>query len=43
MAGPTFDAAREESFYAGGPMQRLPTRLEGLADVADGLAYRYGA
>jgi dTDP-4-dehydrorhamnose 3,5-epimerase len=30
MARPTFDAFAGESFYAGGPMERLPTRLDGL-------------
>ena len=30
MARPTFDDFAGESFYAGGPMERLPTRLDGL-------------
>ena len=34
MARPTFDAFAGESFYAGGPMERLPTRLDGLVLLA---------
>jgi dTDP-4-dehydrorhamnose 3,5-epimerase len=34
MARPTFDALAGESFYAGGPMERLPTRLDGLVLLA---------
>jgi dTDP-4-dehydrorhamnose 3,5-epimerase len=34
MARPTFDAPARESFYAGGPMERLPTRLDGLVLLA---------
>jgi dTDP-4-dehydrorhamnose 3,5-epimerase len=34
MARPTFDAPAEESFYAGAPMERLPTRLDGLVLLA---------
>jgi hypothetical protein len=43
MARPTFDAPARESFYAGGPMERFPTRVPPASGVRGNERFRDAA